>query len=365
MFEREFEKMLLQYQDLVLDKKRFTGLIKDIFPEETRTVNLLMMAYDIGIVEEIQTVNLINNIFAFKYVKKLIDDYGISRKNADWIVSIWCACYGEKVLGKKSEIKVQDSDGPAISSDDKTVKSNSKKIYNDNFAFSAPQNGSVGVIGFSGAQTSTVILPNRYENYDVNHIQYGAFADTDIEEVIMTEGYKEIGVEVFAGCKKLHQVIIPYSVKSIAMMAFHGCCNLKNINLPEALTDIGPSAFEESGLKNISFPKSVINVSSAAFRGCKELDNVVIPKNIKSISQAMFMQCSSLRKVTLHDELEEIQDEAFKGCESLDYIIIPDSVKYIGEEAFEGVDKQFIVQCSFGSYAEEYCRKNRIKYQLV
>ena len=27
--------------------------------------------------------------------------------------------------------------------------------------------------------------------------------------------------------------------------------------------------------------------------------------------------------------------------------------------------KQFIIQCSFGSYAEEYCRKNKIKYQLV
>ena len=43
----------------------------------------------------------------------------------------------------------------------------------------------------------------------------------------------------------------------------------------------------------------------------------------------------------------------------------PDSVKQIGQDAFTNTDKQFIIQCSFGSYAEEYARKNKFKYQLV
>ena len=37
----------------------------------------------------------------------------------------------------------------------------------------------------------------------------------------------------------------------------------------------------------------------------------------------------------------------------------------IGQDAFTNTDKQFIIQCSFGSYAEEYARKNKFKYQLV
>ena len=45
--------------------------------------------------------------------------------------------------------------------------------------------------------------------------------------------------------------------------------------------------------------------------------------------------------------------------------MIPDSVQNIGEDAFTGTDEMFIVQCSFGSFAEQYCRKNKIKYQLV
>ena len=67
----------------------------------------------------------------------------------------------------------------------------------------------------------------------------------------------------------------------------------------------------------------------------------------------------------MHEKLSAIGNRAFWGCNMLDFIVIPDSVQSIGEDAFTGTDKQFIVQCSFGSYAEQYCRKNKIKYQLV
>ena len=49
----------------------------------------------------------------------------------------------------------------------------------------------------------------------------------------------------------------------------------------------------------------------------------------------------------------------------MDFVVIPDSVQQIGQDAFTNTDKQFIIQCSFGTYAEEYARKNKIKYQLV
>ena len=79
----------------------------------------------------------------------------------------------------------------------------------------------------------------------------------------------------------------------------------------------------------------------------------------------MFEDCTALKKVELHEKLNVIGERAFFGCSSLDFIIIPDSVQQIGQDAFTGTDKQFIIQCSFGSFAEEYCRKNKIKYQLV
>lgn len=120
--------MLRQYENSIDDKRQFTALVKDIFPEEAKNINLILMAYNMGIAQDIQKANLLNNTFAFRYVKQLMDDYGISRVNADWIVSVWCSCYGNKVLGKACDISVQkQGGGPAI----KDNKSSSGKSYGD------------------------------------------------------------------------------------------------------------------------------------------------------------------------------------------------------------------------------------------
>ena len=95
------------------------------------------------------------------------------------------------------------------------------------------------------------------------------------------------------------------------------------------------------------------------------MEHVTIPENIEKIPDRMFEGCTNLKKVELHEKLGAIGECAFFGCSSLDFIVIPDSVKQIGQDAFTNTDKQFIIQCSFGSYAEAYARKNKIKYQLV
>ena len=38
MFEQDFESMLRSYADAIDDKKRFTGLVKDFFPERRKTL---------------------------------------------------------------------------------------------------------------------------------------------------------------------------------------------------------------------------------------------------------------------------------------------------------------------------------------
>ena len=72
-----------------------------------------------------------------------------------------------------------------------------------------------------------------------------------------------------------------------------------------------------------------------------------------------------ITSVIIPDSVKKIDKCAFYYCDKLTGITIPDSVKSIGQDAFSNTDKQFIIQCSFGSYAEEYARKNKIKYQLV
>ena len=111
--------------------------------------------------------------------------------------------------------------------------------------------------------------------------------------------------------------------------------------------------------------KSVYWIGDGAFSDCKNLDGIEIRENINAIPAKMFQGCVNLKKIKLHEQLSGIGDYAFADCANLETIYIPDSVTAIGENAFEGVNEKFILMCSFGSYAENYARKKKLKYQFV
>ena len=364
MFEQDFENMLRKHQDIIDDKKKFSGLVKDYFPDNAKNMNLLLMAYNMGIADDMKNISAINNTFAFRYVKQLMDDFGLSRSNADWIVSVWCVCYGERVLRKPCDIKIQGkSTGPAIK-EEQTVVSGNK--YGDLFIYNNSSSGNgLTVAGFRGSKRQTIIFQNRYNGKNVIEIGDGTFKGEDIEEAILTDGIAYIGNSTFEDCKRLHQVVMPISIKEIGDSTFAGCTGLKALSLPDQLGSIGASAFKGSGLKTISIPKSVYYIGDYTFADCVDIDNMVMPANIDKITQGMFENCINLKSIQLSESVVAIEDRAFFGCENLAFIIIPDSVKHIGVDAFTETNKQFIISCSFGSYTEEYCRKNKIKYQLV
>ena len=361
MFEKEFESMLRQYGNAIGDRKKFTGLIKDFFPDQAKTINLMLVAYDVGLVQQIQSADRLNNAFAFRFVKQMTEDYGLSRVNADWVVSVWCVCYGKNVLGKDCEIRIQNGNDPSIEEEKP-----SRTKYGDLFKYKKSSQGEgMAVCGFTGDASHTIIFQNTYDGKLVIEIGKELFAGKDIEEIIVTEGYLFIGKGAFENNKLLHQVVMPYTLLEIGDSSFEGCAALKRITLTGRLERIGKAAFKNTGLKKIVFPKSLYYIGAEAFAGCRELDDIKIPGNIDKIADGMFEGCENLIRIELEDGISEIGDRAFKDCMALDILTIPDSVKKIGDDAFDGVNRKFIIQCSAGSYAEEYARSRKIKYQLI
>lgn len=287
----------------------------------------------------------------------------MSRVNADWIVSVWCFCYGGKVLGKACDISMQKpGSGPAIQGG----TSFSGKSYGDLFTYEQSHRGQgLAVTGFRGDKNRTVIFQNKFGNTSVVEIADDSFSNSLTEAAILTEGISCIGNHAFSGCENLHQVVLPISMEEIGNFAFEDCSSLKSISLPMNLKTIGDGALRGTGLRTIDIPKSVYCFGDGLLAECDSLDHITIPENIGRIPARMFENCKNLKKVELPENLVEIGERAFGGCSSLDFLVIPDSVSQIGLDAFTKTDKRFIIQCSFGSYAEEYARKNKIKYQLV
>lgn len=359
MFEQKFEQLLSDYAEAVEVRSRFVGLVKDYFPEEPRKVNLLVTTYDMGIVKELQYVQSINQTFAYRFVKRLMDEYGISRANADWAVSVWCVCYGEKYLGKSCEIKLtKKKDAPVI----KPAGSGGQQ-YNDLFQYRTA-GIDYEVCGFTG-NMKTVIFPEQYELHRVTAIADDAFEENDLTDAIMTNGYRRIGNQAFKGCRNLGQVVLSNSLQEIGDYAFAGCEQLKRISLPQTIRQIGGYAFAGTALTEFVIPSTVIWTGKGVLSNCRNLKKVTLPTNMEEIQDEMFCGCTMLGKIELHQGILRIGHQAFRDCDSMREIMIPDSVIEIDDTAFENIQENLIILCRQDSYAEQYAQRKHIKYQYV
>jgi len=83
--------------------QRFKGLLKDYFPQEPVTVNVLVLLYEMGIHTEMAKADSVTKDLAHRFAKRLVDGYGIDRDRAESAVALFCSCYAE-ILGKPCDL---------------------------------------------------------------------------------------------------------------------------------------------------------------------------------------------------------------------------------------------------------------------
>ena len=148
---------------------------------------------------------------------------------------------------------------------------------------------------------------------------------------------QNLGDSFFFGCSSLESVVLPSQVKVIPANCFYGCKSLETVPL-SAVTHINESAFEGcESLKTVNFSTSLLKIENSAFAGCYSIKEIKLPPNTLSLGE-----------------------EAFSECTSLTRIYIPSSVTRIGENAFRGCT-MIQIDCSSGSFAESYAKKNSIQ----
>ena len=135
-----------------------------------------------------------------------------------------------------------------------------------------------------------------------------SFKRTDVEEIVLPETVKEIGL--FAFGSKLKSVNIPHGVTKISNYAFWGT-EIETIELPDSITEIGEGAFTHSHLKTIKLPCNLETIGDSAFSGCFDLESITLPPTIRYIGS-----------------------DAFNGCNKIMQVIVPKSVSTIGAFAF-------------------------------
>lgn len=145
-------------------------------------------------------------------------------------------------------------------------------------------------------ELSEIIIPQS-----LTTVTQGAFSNSNIRAITLSEGTTKIAQNAFKECRYLETAVLPDTLKEIGNNAFEECESLKNIFLPDSITFIGESAFS----------------------GCSSLTSVIIPKGVATLSAQVFNDCSSLGKVYLHEELKSIHGTSFLGVDitSVEFLV--------------------------------------------
>ena len=115
-------------------------------------------------------------------------------------------------------------------------------------------------------------------------------------------------------------------------------------------------------IPNTAKGHTVTEIADRAFQDCTHVTNVYIPDSITQIGQDAFQNCG--RKETVDADLarayaagsrRELEDMFGYGYEWYESRVIA------GESIFQ-VDYNFTAIVTQGSYAEQYCRDNKIQY---
>ena len=98
--------MLEEYPECLESADRFKAYMSDLIPDNDLQVYLIHNLYKMDIARAIREADEITELFPARFTSRLVGDFGVSAGLAKWAASVWCVCYGERVLKKKNSVVI-------------------------------------------------------------------------------------------------------------------------------------------------------------------------------------------------------------------------------------------------------------------
>ena len=171
----------------------------------------------------------------------------------------------------------------------------------------------------------------------VKEIGNGAFYGTDMKKVEIPSSVISMGSEVFSQSHSLQEIVFTDGFKEIPSNVLRGCISLTRVTLPDSITKIGEKAFYDCrGLLEIRFPENLVSIGDYAFEACNKLTALNFNDKLKAIGTGAFYGCEKITSLECNRELVSIGISAFKNCKALETVRFNDSLETIGASAFVG-----------------------------
>ncbi|MCR4643588.1 MAG: leucine-rich repeat protein [Lachnospiraceae bacterium] len=230
----------------------------------------------------------------------------------------------------------------------------------------------------------TIIIPDN-----VLEISEGAFKQSNIAHVKLSNALTRFCKGAFEGCKSLEEIrfseIDPKKNKGLVFedSVFSGCTAIKKIRFWENQDDVtkndseigspwsvdvktfGNNAFKGlTALTELRLPTNftcgIIEdngtlsfdeyLGKGVFEGCTSLPSIVFPEHMEYVGEAMFRGCTSLTSIAFKKEgqtvsnIKIIGSEAFCNCTALISVLLPEEVRELRKGCFKGCTSLVIAE---------------------
>ncbi len=97
-----------------------------------------------------------------------------------------------------------------------------------------------------------------------------------------------------------------------------------------------------ASIKTVIIENGVTSAGDYSFAGCTGITGVTIPDSVTSVGAMAFSSCSGITEIKLPDGLEhlggEVNNHVFSGCTGLKKVTLPGGIKYVGDRLFSGCE---------------------------
>ena len=187
-------------------------------------------------------------------------------------------------------------------------------------------------------------LSGEGETFDFESQKAGQSLPWDVvrqsHTLIIEEGITGIGKDAFHNFYSLRCVSFPKSLETIGEGAFAET-NIEAVVFSEGsrLRAVGKDAFYHCTMLDMldfSACGDLESIGTAAFSKCDTLSFVYLPKSLKTIGEYAFYECEELPAIKVPHGVEAVGNKAFSECSALLVVEIPSSVKKFGDDVFMG-----------------------------
>lgn len=159
-----------------------------------------------------------------------------------------------------------------------------------------------------------------------------SYIGNSLEELILPNNLKCIGVNALEGCRNLPTLFLPDSVNELNDFALNGCHSIRQICLPSSLLKIGTKALPS----NLTYAKS----RSSKFHCCNDCllsdknELLWISPDIKMFDLPHFVLYKGKKCISHHNCIVSSDGELLFTIPNTDYFEFPNGVKTIANGAF-------------------------------